>query len=90
MRALPGPVTIPVLPVAPTPVRPVGATVRSAAATMQGQPVVATLQKDPRVLGYAQEPQGEAICFRNDNTGFFTLSERAILPSVALNFYKRL
>lgn len=41
-------------------------------------------------LGYQLEIQGEAIGFRNDNTGFFTLSEKpALVPSVYLNFYKR-
>jgi hypothetical protein len=54
------------------------------------QSIAAALQKAPLVLGYTQEPQGEAICFKNDNSGFFTLSERSFAPSVALNFYKRL
>ena len=54
-----------------------------------GQPIASSLQKTPLVLGYVQEPQGEAVCFKNDNTGFFTLSERSFAPSVALNFYKR-
>jgi hypothetical protein len=49
-----------------------------------------TLQKDPIMLGYQQEPQGEALCFKNDNTGFYTLSERpSIVSAVNLNFYER-
>jgi hypothetical protein len=40
-------------------------------------------------LSYIQEPQGEAICFSNNNTGFFTLSEKTRVSSVSLNFYKR-
>jgi hypothetical protein len=48
------------------------------------------LHKNPVQLGYQQEPQGEALCFRNDNTGFYTLSERpATVSSVNLNFYQR-
>jgi len=48
------------------------------------------LQKTPITLSYQQEPQGEAICFKNDNTGFYTLSERpSIVSAVNLNFYKR-
>ncbi len=41
-------------------------------------------------LSYQLEIQGEAIAFRNDNSGFFTLSERpALISSVNLDFYKR-
>jgi hypothetical protein len=48
------------------------------------------LKRAPSQLNYAVEPQGEAVCFRNDGTGFFTLSERLrVLASVSLNFYKR-
>jgi hypothetical protein len=49
-----------------------------------------TLQTKPVTLGYKAEPQGEAICFKNDNTGFFTLSEKPFFAaSVTLNLYKR-
>ena len=48
------------------------------------------LVKTPVSLSIQFEPQGEAICFKNDNSGFFTLSERpSIIASVNLNFYKR-
>jgi hypothetical protein len=40
-------------------------------------------------LSYQAEPQGEAVSFAEDNTGFYTLSEKAFAPSVSLNFYKR-
>lgn len=49
-----------------------------------------TLQKTPVLLSYQQEPQGEAVCFKNDGSGFFTLSEKSFMPSVTLNYYKRL
>jgi hypothetical protein len=49
------------------------------------------LKKSPRLLPYDIEPQGEAICFANDGSGFFTLSEtRGVAPLAQLKFYKRL
>lgn len=49
-----------------------------------------TLKKSPITLGYKAEPQGEALSFALDGSGFFTLSERSGTSSVSLNFYKRL
>jgi hypothetical protein len=46
-------------------------------------------KKSYQTLPYQVEPQGEAICFANDNSGFYTLSEKSFLPAVKLNFYKR-
>jgi len=54
-----------------------------------GETIENTLKKAPLKWQSAFEPQGEAICFRNDNAGFFTLSERGNAASVSLNFYKR-
>ncbi len=56
----------------------------------KGQTIESALQKTPVKLSYKQEPQGEAVCFKNDGSGFFTLSEKSMAPSVFLNFYKRL
>jgi hypothetical protein len=42
-----------------------------------------------KMLPYELEPQGEAICFDKDGSGYFTLSERRNAPSVTLNFYRR-
>lgn len=51
---------------------------------------IADLVKKPYVLiPYQVEPQGEAICFANDDAGFFTLSEKGFAPFMNLNFYKR-
>ena len=47
------------------------------------------LQKTAITLGYQQEPQGEAVCFANDNTGIFCLSENPSLAVQQLQFYKR-
>ncbi len=54
-----------------------------------GETIEAALAKPFVSLAYVVEPQGEAICFKNDNSGFFTLSERPFLSPVSLNFYKR-
>ena len=55
-----------------------------------GQPVKDALSSNPVTLETQFEPQGESICFKTDNSGFFTLSERpAIIAGVNLNFYKR-
>jgi hypothetical protein len=55
-----------------------------------GESMDAALTKAATTLSYQLEPQGEAVCFKNDNTGFYTLSEKSFAPSVSLNFYKRL
>lgn len=48
------------------------------------------LKRVPVSLNYQVEPQGEAVCFKNDNSGFYTLSERpSIISTVNLNFYQR-
>ncbi len=48
------------------------------------------LIKNPIHLSYQLEPQGEAVCFKNDNKGFYTLSERPTpVAFVNLNYYER-
>lgn len=47
------------------------------------------LRAPNKALPYLFEPQGEAVCFAKDNSGYFTLSERNIAPSVNLYFYAR-
>jgi hypothetical protein len=56
----------------------------------KGQTIESALQKQPLSLGYQLEPQGEAVCFKNDGSGFFTLSEKSMASSVSLNLYKLL
>lgn len=48
-----------------------------------------TLSRQPTILSYKPEPQGESITWKRDGSGFFTLSERngSIVPD--LLFYKR-
>ncbi len=56
----------------------------------KGETVEQALMTKPVSISYKFEPQGEAICFKNDNSGFFTLSERpSVIAAVNLNFYKR-
>ncbi|MFN8345947.1 MAG: PE-PGRS family protein [Spirosomataceae bacterium] len=47
------------------------------------------LRSPNKNLPYVFEPQGEAVCFSNDNKGYFTLSERNAAPSVNLYYYAR-
>ena len=54
-----------------------------------GQTIEQSLAGAPVAITYQFEPQGEAICFKNDNAGFFTLSEKpSIIAAVNLNYYK--
>jgi hypothetical protein len=53
------------------------------------EPIEQVLQKAYKALPYQPEPQGEAICFAKNNSGFFTLSEKGFASWVNLNFYKR-
>lgn len=55
-----------------------------------GQAIEQAMTATPVSISYQLEPQGEAICFKHDNSGFFTLSEKpAFMNKVNLNFYKR-
>lgn len=47
------------------------------------------LQKTPVQIPYLMEPQGEAVGFAQDGTGYFTLSEKAFSNAVKLYFYKK-
>ena len=54
-----------------------------------GLSIPAALQQSPVKLAYRIEPQGEALCFARDNSGFFTLSEKGLASAQSLYFYKR-
>jgi hypothetical protein len=47
------------------------------------------LQKPYTVLPYAMEPQGEAVSFATNGSGFYTISEKGFASMVNLYFYKR-
>jgi hypothetical protein len=54
-----------------------------------GETIMQALSKQPVTLPYEQEPQGEAIVFSNNDSGYYTLSEKALASQVKLYFYKR-
>lgn len=54
-----------------------------------GETIMQALSREPLKLPYEQEPQGEAIVFASNDSGYYTLSEKALASSVKLYFYKR-
>ncbi len=58
-------------------------------ARKQGETIEQTLQNTYIQLPYIPEPQGEAITFANNNSGFFTLSEIGLSSMQNLYFYSR-
>ena len=54
-----------------------------------GQTIMQALQTASKTLPYKIEPQGEAVCFNKNNTGFYTLSEKGMSSTVNLYFYPR-
>lgn len=52
-------------------------------------PASTVFQSEPKMLAYQLEPQGEAVTFAADGSGFYTLSEeaRGVVPK--LFFYKK-
>ena len=56
----------------------------------EGQSIPDALQlQEGRPLPYRLEPQGEAVCFDRESSGFYTLSERYNSPAVSLYHYAR-
>ena len=53
------------------------------------QPIDRALRNTPQQLSYQVEPQGEAITFAPDYSGFYTLSEKGMSTGVNIHFYKR-
>lgn len=53
----------------------------------KGQSIVEALTQSPTKVYYRMEPQGEAICFAFDGSGFYTLSEKGFSNNVFLYFY---
>ncbi len=54
-----------------------------------GESPEAVLGRAAISLGYQTEQQGEAVTFKLNNTGFYTLSERSLVNAVSLDLYKR-
>ncbi|MFM9908128.1 MAG: hypothetical protein ACKVOW_02195 [Chitinophagaceae bacterium] len=53
------------------------------------QTIVDALKNKYVALPYKMEPQGEAVCFAANNTGYFTLSEKGFGSVVNLYFYRK-
>lgn len=54
-----------------------------------GETIESIFKKDAVKIPYELEPQGEAVCFASDNTGYFTLSEKGFSSKQYLCFYKK-
>jgi hypothetical protein len=48
-----------------------------------------SVQKAYSTIPYLLEPQGEAVGFAINNSGFYTLSEKGLALTVGIHFYKR-
>jgi hypothetical protein len=55
----------------------------------QGETLEKGLARIPNEVDYDPEPQGEAITWAANGSGFYTISERTLGKSVYLYFYKR-
>jgi hypothetical protein len=53
------------------------------------EPIVDVLNRKPINIDYDREPQGEAIAWKLDGSGFYTLSESKIIVGGNLYFFKR-
>lgn len=56
---------------------------------VDGKSIADALKQKPAILKYSAEPQGEAITFSRDGSGFYTLSEKISGEKTYLYFYKR-
>ena len=56
---------------------------------LKGRPPGEGLRDNPLVLHYTEEPQGEAIAFRSDGAGFYTLGEKLSGQKTFLFYYER-
>lgn len=57
---------------------------------LAGKPLEQLLKTAPVALPYELEAQGEALCFKQDNGGFFSISEKPMFAAaVSLRLYKR-
>ena len=54
-----------------------------------GETIEQTLKKAYTPLPYIVEPQGEAVAFASDGSGYYTISEKGLSSTVNIYFYKR-
>lgn len=55
-----------------------------------GEPVDVIMNRKPKNLPYVREPQGEAIAWDKDASGYFTASEEMKIFDAVLYYYKRM
>jgi hypothetical protein len=55
-----------------------------------GEGIESIIHKQPERLPYAIEPQGEAIAWSADASGYYTVSEEVLMISAVLYFYERI
>jgi hypothetical protein len=53
------------------------------------QPIAEAMKAHPHIVEYTKEPQGEAITFARDGSGFYTISEKVKGEKSYLYFYPR-
>lgn len=56
---------------------------------LANETIMQALKKNYSALPYTLEPQGEAVTYAQNNSGYFTLSEKGFGSTVNLFFYKR-
>ena len=56
---------------------------------VDGDAIGEAVKQKPEVLKYTEEPQGEAIAFNLDGSGFYTLSEKITGEKTFLYFYRK-
>ena len=54
-----------------------------------GKTLQEALRQKPHLLKYTEEPQGEAIAFNLDGSGFYTLSEKIPGEKTFLYYYAK-
>lgn len=55
----------------------------------KGESLADALKRNPAIVNYTEEPQGEAITFARDGSGFYTISEKVKGEQSYLYFYPR-
>ena len=56
---------------------------------LNNETIAAALVHTPLKMAYEMEPQGEAVCYKLDGTGYFTLSEQLLGSEVQLHYYRK-
>jgi hypothetical protein len=56
---------------------------------LKNENLASALKRNPQIVNYEEEPQGEAITFARDGSGFYTISEKVKGETSYLYFYPR-